>query len=144
MWQLTKCDLSATHPPLPVTQQHRPSCRRSRDTADSEPEVARAAQPQPRRQEGRASPATQAPGIAWRWQLPHQPYPTAAHPLARVPSRRHPQPSAEPVGGAQLASPPPPGRGATAPSSLQMSGEMTVTAFPCFQRATSPINDCQY
>ena len=22
-----------------------------------------------------------APGIAWRWQLPHQPYPTAAHPL---------------------------------------------------------------
>ena len=62
-------------------------------------------------------------------------------PCARVPSRRHGQPSPEPVGGTQLPSPAPSGRGAAAPSSLQMSGEMTVMAFLCFQRAASPIND---
>ena len=39
-------------------------------------------------------------------------------PCARVPSDRHAQPSAEPADGSQLAPPPPPARGATAPSSL--------------------------
>ena len=39
-------------------------------------------------------------------------------PCARVPPARHAQPSAEPVGGSQLPSPPPAGRGAAAPSSL--------------------------
>ena len=39
-------------------------------------------------------------------QLPRAPYPNPTPPCARVPPSRHTQPSAEPVGGAQLPSPP--------------------------------------
>ena len=59
-----------------------------------------------------------APDATLRRQLPHTPYPNPVPSPARPPPARHAQPSAEPVGGSQLPSPPPAGRGAAAPSSL--------------------------
>ena len=48
-----------------------------------------------------------APDATLRRQLPHEPYPSAPPPCARVPSGRHAKLSAEPADGSQLAPPPP-------------------------------------
>jgi hypothetical protein len=71
-----------------------------------------------------------APDDTLRWQLLREPYPSAPPPCAHVPTSQHAQLSTEPAGGSQLPSLPPAAWGAAAPSSLQMSGEMAVTAFP--------------
>ena len=98
----------------------------------------RAAPPQRHRRRrmaaARAATTTQerqrAPDDTLRWQLLREPYPSAPPPCAHVPTSQHAQLSTEPAGGSQLPSLPPAARGAAAPSSLQMSGEMAVTAFP--------------
>ena len=61
-----------------------------------------------------------------RRQLLHEPYPSAPPPRAHVPSNQHAQPSAEPVDGSQLPSPPPPAWGAAAPSSPPSPGFLPV------------------
>ena len=53
--------------------------------------------------------ARRAADAVLRRQLPRAPPYLRTHPCARVPSRQHAQPSAEPVGGAQLAPTPPVG-----------------------------------
>ena len=75
----------------------------------------RAAPPQRhgRRRMAAARPATAIQERQWAldamlWrQLPHEPYPSAPPPCARVPSGQHAQLSAEPADGSQLAPPPP-------------------------------------
>jgi len=67
-----------------------------------------------------------APDATLRRQLPHEPYPSAPPPCARVPSGRHAKLSAEPADGSQLAPPPPPAWGCAAPSSLVFTSHSPV------------------
>ena len=128
----------SSNPPLPaVLHAHPAALRRAqrRRSATGAPRWWQGPPPPPHRSR------CQAADVALRRHLPAPPKLPPHNPCARVPPSQHAQPSAEPVGGSQLPSPAPSGRGAAAPSSLQMSGEMTVTAFPCFQRASRSINN---